>query len=108
MQNHLTKRHVAMAGLSLALLAVLCLSPSLFGDRVSSAIDGLGAADPGLLWAAGNKDGALKLEHFWDRIQAEEKFPLLCAYARTQIKDDLESDLRTICAAHTRVVPGYV
>ena len=53
MRNHLTKRHVAMAGLSLALLAVLCLSPSLLGDRVSSAIDGLGAADPGLLWAAG-------------------------------------------------------
>ena len=62
----------------------------------------------GLLWASGNKDGALRLEHFWDRIQAEEKFPLLCAYARTQIRDDLESDLRTICAAHTRVVPGYV
>ena len=53
MRNHLTKRHVAMAGLSLALLAVLCFSPSLLGDRVSSAIDGLGAADPGLLWAAG-------------------------------------------------------
>ena len=52
MQNHLTKRHMAMAGLSLALLAVLCFSPSLFGDRVSAAIDGLGAADPGLLWAA--------------------------------------------------------
>ena len=42
-----------MAGFSLALLAVLCFSPSLLGDRVSSAIDGLGAADPGLLWAAG-------------------------------------------------------
>jgi uncharacterized membrane protein YbhN (UPF0104 family) len=53
MRNHLTKRHVAMAGFSLLLLAVLCLSPSLFGDRVSAAIDGLGAADPGLLWAAG-------------------------------------------------------
>ena len=53
MQNPLTKRHVAMAGLSLALLAVLCLSPSLFGDRVSEAVGGLGAADPGLLWVAG-------------------------------------------------------
>jgi uncharacterized membrane protein YbhN (UPF0104 family) len=53
MQNPLTKRHVAMAGLSLALLAVLCLSPSLFGDRVSEAVCGLGAADPGLLWVAG-------------------------------------------------------
>ena len=53
MKNHLTKRHVAMAGFSLALLAVLCFSPSLLGNRVSSAVDGLGAADPGLLWAAG-------------------------------------------------------
>ena len=53
MRNHLTKRHVAMAGLSLALLAVLCLSPSLLGDRVSKAVGGLGAADPGLLWIAG-------------------------------------------------------
>ena len=42
-----------MAGFSLALLAVLCFSPSLFGDRVSEAVDGLGAADPGLLWVAG-------------------------------------------------------
>ena len=42
MKHHLTKRHVAMAGFSLALLAVLCFSPSLFGNRVNSAIDGLG------------------------------------------------------------------
>jgi len=53
MRTHLTKRHVALAGFSLALLAVLCVSPSLFGNRVSAAVDGLGAADPGLLWAAG-------------------------------------------------------
>jgi hypothetical protein len=62
----------------------------------------------GLLWADGMKDAALRLEHYWDRLQAEEKFPLLCAYARSQIKDDFESDMRSICAAHTRVVPGYV
>jgi len=53
MRNHLAKRHVAMAGLSLALLVVLCFSPSLLGDRVSAAVGGLGAADPGLLWVAG-------------------------------------------------------
>jgi len=41
-----------MAGISLALLAVLCLSPSLLGDRVSEAVSGLGAADPGSLWLA--------------------------------------------------------
>jgi uncharacterized membrane protein YbhN (UPF0104 family) len=52
-RNHLTTRHIAIAGFSLALLAVLCLSPSLFGNRVSEAADGLGAADPARLWIAG-------------------------------------------------------
>jgi len=42
-----------MAALSLALLVVLCLSPSLLGDRVSAAVAGLGAADPARLWIAG-------------------------------------------------------
>ncbi len=41
-----------MAGISLALLAALCLSPSLLGDRVSKALGGLGAADPASLWFA--------------------------------------------------------
>ncbi len=53
MRDHLTRRHAATAALSLALLAVLCLSPSLFGDRVSQAVGGLGEASPGLLWVAG-------------------------------------------------------
>jgi uncharacterized membrane protein YbhN (UPF0104 family) len=52
-RHHLTKRHVAIAGFSLALLATLCLSPSLFGNRVSEAVDGLSAADPAHLWIAG-------------------------------------------------------
>jgi uncharacterized membrane protein YbhN (UPF0104 family) len=42
-----------MAGLSLTLLAVLCLSPSLLRDRVGEAAAGVGAAEPGLLWVAG-------------------------------------------------------
>ena len=63
----------------------------------------------GLLWAEGNKNAALRLEHLWGRIQAREKFPLFCGYARSQLKQDsLESDVQTICAKHTRVVPGYV
>ena len=52
-RNHLTTRHVAIAGLSLALLAALCLSPSLFGNRVSEAVAGLSVADPARLWIAG-------------------------------------------------------
>lgn len=53
MHNHLARRHVAMAGISLSVLAVLCFIPSLLGDRVSAAVGGLGAADPGLLWVTG-------------------------------------------------------
>lgn len=53
MSTHLTRRHLTMAALSLALLMVLCLSPSLLGDRVSAAVAGLGAADPARLWIAG-------------------------------------------------------
>ena len=49
-RHHLTTRHLAVAGISLALLAALCLSPSLLGDRVSEAFAGLDAADPGSLW----------------------------------------------------------
>jgi hypothetical protein len=63
----------------------------------------------GVLWADGNKDGALRLEHLWTRLQATEKFPLFCAYSRAQLRaDSLESDIQSICAAHTRIVPGYV
>ena len=63
----------------------------------------------GLLWAEGNKDAALRLEHLWTRLQSREKFPLFCAYARAQLKaGSVESDIQSICAAHSRVVPGYV
>jgi hypothetical protein len=63
----------------------------------------------GVLWAEGNKDAALRLEHLWTRLQAQERFPLFCGYARTQLKQDsIESDVQSICAAHSRIVPGYV
>jgi uncharacterized membrane protein YbhN (UPF0104 family) len=52
-RSHLTTRHITIAGFSLALLAVLCLSPSLLGDRVRVAVGGLGAASPAALWIAG-------------------------------------------------------
>lgn len=53
MRNYLTRRQIVIAGISLAILAVLCLSPSLLGDRVREAVSGLGAADPAALWVAG-------------------------------------------------------
>jgi hypothetical protein len=63
----------------------------------------------GVLWAEGNKDAALRLEHLWTQLQKRERFPLFCGYARSQLRGvNLESDIESICAAHTRIVPGYV
>ena len=63
----------------------------------------------GVLWAEGRKDAALRLEHLWTRLQSREKFPLFCGYARAQLRPgSVESDIRSICAAHSRIVPGYV
>jgi len=61
MQTHLTKRNLAITGLSLGLLAVLCFSPSLFGARVGEAVSGLGAAEPGLLWIAASAFAGMSL-----------------------------------------------
>jgi hypothetical protein len=61
-----------------------------------------------ILWAEGNGDAALRLEHLWTHLQASEKFPLFCAYPRAQFKTDAEVSIQSVCAAHSRVIPGYV
>ncbi len=61
MHTFLTKRHVLTAGISLALLAIACASPSLLGNRVSAALANLDAADPALLWLAGSCFAAMGL-----------------------------------------------
>jgi uncharacterized membrane protein YbhN (UPF0104 family) len=53
MRTTLPMRQIVLAGLSLALLGVLCATPSLLGSRVGEAIDGLGTARPAWLWLAG-------------------------------------------------------
>ena len=45
-------RQLVLAGLSLALLGLLCTSPSLLGGRVGDAVQGLEAARPAWLWLA--------------------------------------------------------
>ena len=60
-----------------------------------------------VLWSPGSKDAALRCEHLWARMQAKHRFPLFCAYSRSHMGSDTESDIRSICAAHSRVVPGY-
>jgi len=59
-----------------------------------------------LLWSEGNSAAAIALEGFWNRLQAEEEFPLFCAYPHEGLEG--EEALRSVCEQHSRIVPGYV
>lgn len=61
-----------------------------------------------ILWAEGNKDAAIRIERLWTKLQATEQFPLFCAYPRSHFKMDAASSIESVCAAHSRVIPGYV
>jgi hypothetical protein len=61
-----------------------------------------------VLWAEGNREAALELEGLWNGVQAIEKFPLFCAYPRSVFRTDTAGSIETVCAVHSRVVPGYV
>jgi hypothetical protein len=61
-----------------------------------------------LLWAEGNQNAAIKLEHLWNKLQAAEQFPLFCAYPRSHFKMDAAASIEMVCSAHSRVIPGYV
>ena len=60
-----------------------------------------------LLWKENNCAGAIALEHLWNRVQAEERFPLFCAYPRNGFTGDSSASIRSVCAAHSRIIPGY-
>jgi hypothetical protein len=60
-----------------------------------------------LLWSEGNWAGAMALERLWNKSQAMATFPLFCAYPRECFKDEWSKSIRLVCAAHSRIVPGY-
>jgi hypothetical protein len=60
-----------------------------------------------LLWAQGNRAGAIALEGLWNKAQEVEGFPLFCAYPREVFKDGAPASMRSVCDAHSRIIPGY-
>ncbi len=60
-----------------------------------------------ILWAEGNTGAAIKLESLWSKLLAIENFPLFCAYPRLGFSQDAAASIQEVCAAHSRVVPGY-
>ena len=60
-----------------------------------------------LLWAAGNRDAAIRLESLWNDLQKRRPFQLFCAYPMTHFGGDAQAGpLGHVCAEHTRVIPA--
>jgi two-component system NtrC family sensor kinase len=60
-----------------------------------------------LLWAAGRHDAMLRLEALWHDFLKTSAFPLLCAYPiHGFVKGEYAQPFRTICAAHSHVIPA--
>ena len=58
-----------------------------------------------LLWRAGNRAGALRLEELWERLRGEHSFDLLCGYALEGFSGIGDAgSLRDVCDHHATVV----
>lgn len=80
-----------------------------FHDVVGGTLASIAARTPGapiraygemvdLLWSAGNRRAAIRLEQMWTALQRKRPFSLLCAYALNGF--DRISDIRDVCAEH--------
>jgi DNA-binding NarL/FixJ family response regulator len=55
------------------------------------------------LWARGDVDAAIQLEHLWDEVARSQPMDTQCAYPMT-IRQENARALRRLCAEHTAVV----
>lgn len=56
-----------------------------------------------LLWQAGKRDSAIRLEELWNELQHRHSFTLLCAYAMANFYRE-PSALDRVCRVHSHVV----
>ena len=54
------------------------------------------------VWAHGNLEAAIQLEHLWDEIGKTRQMDIMCAYPLTA-RDESVSAVRGLCAEHTTV-----
>ncbi len=56
------------------------------------------------LWAQGNADAAIQLEHLWDEIAKTHDMDVLCEHVLTNFQHEREAHIRErICAEHSAV-----
>jgi PAS domain S-box-containing protein len=60
-----------------------------------------------LLWAAGKRDAAIRLEELWNELVKKHRFALYCAYPLAGFKDQADgAPLTNICNCHSKVIPA--
>ena len=58
-----------------------------------------------ILWAKGNKNATLQLEHLWNDLRSQTSFCLFCAYPKKTFNVD-EISAATICGSHGKMISG--
>jgi signal transduction histidine kinase/ActR/RegA family two-component response regulator len=60
-----------------------------------------------LLWAQGNRAGAIRLEELWNELHDSHPFTLFCAYPIKGFGGEMMAkSLNDVCATHSRVIPA--
>lgn len=60
-----------------------------------------------LLWADGNRQGAIQLEQLWNELAKKHRFALFCAYPMSGFGDSGDGmSLDSVCSCHTQVIPA--
>jgi len=54
------------------------------------------------LWAQGQVEAAIQLEHLWDGVASERQMDILCAFP-VSAREGNQQDVRSLCAEHTSV-----
>src|SRR5207248_1288842 len=74
------------------------------GDRARATVFGEMVA---LLWAAGKRDAAIRLEELWNDLVQTHHFSLRCAYPMADFhREEHSAAFRAICEQHSGVIPG--
>lgn len=85
---------------------------SVFGDLVSSAAKAAGAEPPRVvafgeiaptLWARGQLEAAIQLEHLTDELARTGNVNILCGYVLDRLQREQTGDYQRICSEHTAV-----
>jgi hypothetical protein len=61
----------------------------------------------GMLWANGEAETAIKLEHFWNELSSQGSYCLRCLYPIASFSDPAQSELfMKLCAEHASTIPA--